>query len=153
MAVLSRGRWRLACCCLAALTVVALGSGRILAADAPLAKSTPVSRSPVDLAADDEDTIGQLDPVLQLQLLSAILIVSTDDIQTSVTRAPTTSSSDTTVSQTSSGASGAGTPAPHAPEPASLALGGIGTGLALVAGILFRRRRKRNDTRRKPSDP
>jgi len=112
-----------------------LACGPNLLAGTPVTKASPVLAG----GAEDEDGIGELDPALRLQLLSAILIVSTDDVQAMVTQAPQTSSG--TSSDGGDGGHIAGGPS-VAPEPASLVLGGVGTGLALVASVLFRRRRK-----------
>jgi hypothetical protein len=117
--------------------------GPNLLAGPPVEKTTPVRQPVCGDTAEDEDQVGELDPALRLQVLSAILIVSTDDLQSTVTQAPPTSS----VTPSTGGESGGGqtTGGPSlAPEPASLVLGGVGTGLALVAGVLFRRHRRKN---------
>jgi hypothetical protein len=90
---------------------------------------------------EGEDESVEIDPVLRLQLLSAILITSPDVIEGNVPRAPNTQSDVVPPP--------GGTPlppppgggdTPGAPEPASLVLGAIGSGLALLTGLRRRRR-------------
>ncbi len=84
-----------------------------------------------------------MDQAIRLQLLSAILIVSGDD---SSSTSNTVSSSTITTQTTGTTGDGGGIhiqggPSPTAPEPASLVLGAVGTGLALVVGAVRRRRK------------
>jgi hypothetical protein len=129
---------------LAALVIGSVWCGTKLFAAPPDQQTTRPQRPVVADDADNEDRAVELDPVLRLQLLSAILIVSPDDVRTfTVTRAPNATSPE---GSTGSGSEVTiqGGPAPHAPEPASLVLGAVGTALALVAGVVWRRRRRMN---------
>jgi hypothetical protein len=122
------------------------------AATAATAGAPGTARTRGDEEGEEGATV-EIDPVLRLQLLSAILITSPDALGnptgsggSGVPRAPGTSSVTGGGGLPGSSSGGSHDPVPgshdagNAPEPASLVLGALGTGLALLSG--YRRRRR-----------
>jgi hypothetical protein len=143
MAVISQERRRRARPFLAVFVLATLWCGPNLCASDTAKPPATVDRGgggSVNDLDDEENGAVEVDPALCLQLLSAILIVSGDDGSTSSSvRTPLTTTIITTGD--TGGIVGQGGTTPTAPEPASLVLGALGTGMALVVGVVRRRRK------------
>jgi hypothetical protein len=135
------------------LMALGLGSawtGGVVRAEQPTPVENPTAAPATDLAPpngrsrkegeEGEDESIEIDPVVRLQLLSAILITSPDVILGNVPRAPNTTSDVPPGGSTLPPDTPPPGDTPGAPEPASLVLGALGTGLALLTGIRRRRR-------------
>jgi hypothetical protein len=122
--------------------------GARLAAAPGSAEAAPKAR-PRDDAEDTEDATVEIDPLLRLQLLSAIMLTSPNVLNSTsnisnVTRAPTTTSNGTPDTPPGGNVTPPGGPPPEAPEPAGQALGFIGGSCALVGFYVVRSRRVRS---------
>ena len=96
---------------------------------------------------DAEDRVGELDPLLRLQLLSLILVSGSSS---NIFNNMSNNTSNTITNNTDPLGGGHTVGGPSAPEPASLVLGAIGTGLALLSGLVRRRRRKNVEAQEPP---